>query len=335
MVAWFSIMKAWDKGFFNVEFYKRLAKRVGWSFSYELVEREMLYYDTLYMFIKYFPVEVVYGGGSLVNRVYLTHAPRFSFDVDTTALEPVESKLNLLKSLLELNMWLEDNDFTLKLSFQSKELNIGEFMVDVEKDVFPDMISIKRIVPASCLGTPLSTYLKARLGVDITDREVSRKIIRLKSELGFMPRIEEIRIEVGFSRNGFQGLYSDMEVRSLLEPEHKPLKRLKCKISTLEYSIFTKIASLSRPYSDMLLPNMVRHLCDLRMLKLKYRKSVLRKLIEESELDIDEAIRNVVRVEKAGREIYEKSWHFTLLRKEYSWDKLCQAVLEKIRKLKT
>jgi len=92
---WFSVVKSWREDCFNLEFYRKLAERIGWGFSYELVEREMLYYDTLYLFITYFPVEVVYGGGSLVNRVYLTSAPRFSFDVDTTALNPVESKLSL------------------------------------------------------------------------------------------------------------------------------------------------------------------------------------------------------------------------------------------------
>ncbi len=333
MVAWFSVVKTWGGECFNREFYRRVAERIGWGFSYELVEREMLYYDTLYLFIKYFPTEVVYGGGSLVNRVYLT-PPRFSFDVDTTALNPVESKLSLLKSLLGLNIWLEDKGLSLKLTFGDRELRIGEFIVDVERDVFPDMLSVKRIVPASCIGAPLPTYLKARLGVNIANSETARSIIRLKSELGFMPRIEEVRMEIGFSGEGFKGIYEISEVRSLLEPEHKPMRRLRCKVSTLEYSIYAKLASLSRPHSDLLLPSMVRDICDLRMLKLRYKRNILKHLIEERNVDIDEAIRNIRRTLEGGRELYERSWHFTLLRREYSWNKLCQMVLDRVEKLR-
>lgn len=328
---WFKPIRCWSHSLFNVNEFRRIAERLKWGLGLEIVEREMLFYDTMYVLLNYFPRVLVAGGGSIINRVFIRDAVRFSFDIDATALEQVEGKTLLLTDISELNLRIEESMNVFEVD--GREIRIGEFTLDVEKNFFPNIISLKRIVPSMTFGTHLPTYLKSRYNIDTSSSSFSRWFMSLKEDLGFMPCIEEVRIEIGFSRSGFEGEYYDVDVGSLIEDIEVPKLRLRCKISTIEYSVISKLISLSRRYSSILLQDMVRDLCDLRMLKQPLDKSKVKKLIKVRNINLEEARENIKILSRDGEEVFTNSWHFTLVRREYTWSKLCKLVLKEIKAL--
>ena len=334
MVGWFDVVKCWDSSLFNPNKLKEIADSLGWGLDYDLVEREALYYDTMFFFLTYFPIDLVFVGGSMINRVYLTEDLRFSFDLDTVALRGFPGKSPLLKYLLELNSILEEKGTISSVVIGDLEVRLGEVVVDVEKDFFPDVLSLKRVMSAMTFGTPLSEYVETRYRVETGKEPYASEFVRLKEDLGFIPRVEEIRIEIGILREGFKGEFIETDVRSLLEPYVKPKLRLKTKVASLETSIVAKLKSLSREFAQELVFDLVRDLCDLRMLELRYDEEKLRRLIEENNIHLDTVLKNVNLIKKLGREVYDSSWHLSLVREVIEWDKLCNLVAKIVKRLK-
>ena len=330
---WFKPISCWNHNLFNVRELKRIAEELGWRLGLEIVEREMLFYDTMYTLFSYFPRILIAGGGSIINRVFIKDTIRFSFDIDATALEPLEGKTQLLMDVLDLNMKIENLMNILQID--GREIRIGEFMLDVEKNFFPNIISLKRIVPSITFGTHLPTYLKSRYSIDTTGSKFSKWFMDLKKEIGFMPCIEEVRIEIGFSKRGFEGEYCETDVDSLISKIEAPRLCLRCKTSTIEYSIISKLLSLSRKYSNTILQDMVRDLCDLQMLKQPINKDKLRELIETNNINLEEVKENINILLKNGEEIFMNSWHFTLVRRKYNWSEICRSILKETKTLYT
>lgn len=331
MNSWFDVVACWTPSLFTKEAIAELAKRLGWGLGYDVVEREMLYYDTMYAFLTHIPEEVVAGGGSVVNRVYVSKGPRFSFDLDTTALKPFSAKAQLIAPLLELNQVLEEKGMVKVVELGGFELRLGEVVVDVEKDWFPDVLSLKRVMPSLTFGTPLPTYLRSRYGLDPGKPPLSQAIVELRDRLGYLPSVEEVRIQVGISSKGFGGSWKLERISSLLEPIAKPEKSVEAPVSSIEYSIATKLSSLSRPYAPELLPDMVRDLCDLRMLSQGFEEEELKKFVNKPM--VEKALENVDRVEVDGREMFNRSWHFALVRRIVEWSALCAQVRRSLKKL--
>ncbi|MEM1545781.1 MAG: hypothetical protein QXY40_02355 [Candidatus Methanomethylicia archaeon] len=328
---WFKPISCWNHNVFNVKELKRIAEGLEWKLGLEIVEREILFYDTMYTLFSYFPRILIAGGGSIINRVFIKDSVRFSFDIDATALEPLEGKAQLLMDILDLNVEIENLMNILQIS--GREIRIGEFTLDTEKNFFPNIISLKRIVPSVTFGTHLPTYLKSRYNIDTSSSSFSKWFMDLKDEVGFMPCIEEIRIEIGFSRKGFEGEYYEVDVDSLISRIEAPRLRLRCKVSTIEYSIVSKLLSLSRKYSNIILQDMVRDLCDLQMFKQPINKDRLRKLIEKNNVNLGEVKENIEILLRNGEEIFMSSWHFTLVRRKYSWSEICKSALKEIKTL--
>ncbi|MEM2755376.1 MAG: hypothetical protein QW563_06385, partial [Candidatus Methanomethylicia archaeon] len=299
---WFKPISCWNHNVFNVKELKRIAEGLEWKLGLEIVEREILFYDTMYTLFSYFPRILIAGGGSIINRVFIKDSVRFSFDIDATALEPLEGKAQLLMDILDLNVEIENLMNILQIS--GREIRIGEFTLDTEKNFFPNIISLKRIVPSVTFGTHLPTYLKSRYNIDTSSSSFSKWFMDLKDEVGFMPCIEEIRIEIGFSRKGFEGEYYEVDVDSLISRIEAPRLRLRCKVSTIEYSIVSKLLSLSRKYSNIILQDMVRDLCDLQMFKQPINKDRLRKLIEKNNVNLGEVKENIEILLRNGEEIF-------------------------------
>ncbi len=306
----FSFIRTWDPNLFNEEFYIRAAEKLGWDGFPELVEREMIFYDTIYAF--FMLRDAVFVGGSMVNRVYVTDAQRFSFDIDSV-WSAKTTKRELLKEVLYLNSRFVEMGMYYDLL--SGLLRLGEVQVDVAKDVFPDMLSLKRIMPARLVGTPLPLYVKTRLGLDPGRPDLSAALLGLKERLGYMPKVEEIRIEVGLT--GFEGKRVEVDVSSLIEGCVKPRLRPAVRCSSLEASMSRKLKEME-VYDELKLPDLIRDLCDLRALsKLK---------APLSEVNVKSVLRTIERVRAEGKEIYEGSWHFQLVRERYTLDELCSEV---------
>ncbi len=332
MVEWFEPIKCWEKKLFKKESLKNIAERLGWALGYDIVEREMLYYDTMYCFLTYFPEELVFIGGSMINRVYISRGIRFSFDLDTATVKPTSGKSVMLGKLLALNEILDEKKFSIPLKIGDMELRLGEVMIDTKKDIFPDVLSLKRIVPAMTFGTPISQYIRSRYGVDPGKEPYASYISELRNLIGFMPMLEEVRIEIGISKEGFQDAV-ETEVRSIIEPYAEPKLRLRTKVSSLESSISVKLKNLSRSFSEELLMDFVRDLCDLRMLFLKYDREKLKSLLRNEKVDVHAVLKNLSDIRSRGKQIYENSWHLSLVRESIGWEKLCDAVERRIKRL--
>lgn len=77
----FSFAKCWDSADFDIQEYGRVSRRKKWS-NLNVVEREMLLYETLYAISTYSPQKVLFKGGTMISRVYITEFTRFSWDLD-------------------------------------------------------------------------------------------------------------------------------------------------------------------------------------------------------------------------------------------------------------
>jgi|GEM_PF-2080912 hypothetical protein len=332
MVEWFKPIKCWEKSLFARESLKDIADKLGWALGYDIVEREMLYYDTMFCFLTYFPEELVFVGGSMINRIYIKRGIRFSFDLDTVTINPFSGKSMIVEKLILLNRALDEEGFSTPLKLGDIELRLGEVIIDTKKDIFPDVLSLKRIVPAMTFGTPISQYIRSRYGVDPGREPYASYISELRNSLGFMPMLEEVRIEVGISKKGFQDTV-EAEVGSIIEPYARPKLRLKTRISSLESSISAKLKSLSRSFSEELLMDFVRDLCDLRMLTLKHDRKKLKSLVEDEKIDINAVLSNLSDIKSKGKHIYENSWHLSLVKESMSWEKLCSVVERGIERI--
>ena len=334
MVEWFEPIKCWERRFFTKESLKSIAEKLGWALGYDIVEREMLYYDTMFCFLTYFPEDLVFIGGSMINRVYIKRGIRFSFDLDTATVKPIPGKPALVEKLLLLNEVLDREGFSIPLRIGDIELRLGEITIDTKKDIFPDVLSLKRIVPAMTFGTPISQYIRSRYGVDPGKEPYSSYISELRSSLGFMPMIEEVRIEVGISKDGFKEAV-EAEVGSIIEPHAEPRIRLRTQVSSLESSISAKLKNLSRSFSEELLMDFVRDLCDLRMLVLRYDREKLKNLLRNEKVDLNAVLKNLSNIRSRGKQIYEDSWHLSLVKESLSWETLCDTVERGVKRILT
>ncbi len=327
MVSWFACVKTWKQELFCEREYKRIAEALGIPLFPEVVEREALFYDTLEAFLSSFREDVVFVGGSMINRVYVREGPRFSFDLDAFWARGSASKRSIAAKLVEVNEELESEGRIAERSVGDGVLRLGEIVVDVEKDVFPGVLSLKRVMPSILAGTPLPVYAKKRLFLDPERPEVAKDILLLKEELGFVPKVEEIRIEVGYSGYGYEGKKTLKELPSLLEPHEKPLKRARGFCASRSECIWRKMKELE-VFDEFKIHDQVRALCDLRML-LKARKREMDYAF--SKVDIRGVLKTIEKLRRAGGEIYEESWHFYFASRQIPWSRLVRLVEEKIR----
>ncbi|MEM3012031.1 MAG: nucleotidyl transferase AbiEii/AbiGii toxin family protein [Candidatus Hadarchaeales archaeon] len=223
-------VRCWRKRDLTRERMREVGARLGLPPS--LVEREVIFYDTLQAVCSLSPVPLVLKGGTLISRLY-SECPRFSWDIDLSA--SLRSKEEY--DLEELNRRMKEGGRISYLEVGEK-VEFGRFERDQEKDVFFDLLSLKRDMVTFSLGAPLPLYLRKG------GRERERGLRKLLEALGFLPFVDSVRLTVSLEEPLSSGKKG---VRSLLQPSLTPLKKARASVSPPERCLLEKLSRLCLP----------------------------------------------------------------------------------------
>ncbi len=324
-------VKSWRKKILRLEEIDQLAVKLKLPRS--VVEREIIFYDTLTQILRCSPVPVCLKGGTLISRLY-SEIPRFSWDIDLVS--NLSSKKGY--SLDKLNKCIEQLGGTYELVCNEVKVNLGFFEIDAEKNVFIDLLSLRRLMSTYSVGVSLPRYVLRR-GEEID--KLTMYFLRMKKELGFLPSLDYVRLTVSINEKEPIESFKSKVIPSILEKIEKPVLKAKGLVFPPEYCIAEKISRLGKPLELSLRD----HLCDLydlgQLLKLKLdislfkkridylyraRRAVLpRKLFEQVE-------RNISVLTKYGK-LFETRREFILPSRKYEWKEYVGRVREEIREI--
>ncbi|MFN4133250.1 MAG: nucleotidyl transferase AbiEii/AbiGii toxin family protein [Candidatus Hadarchaeales archaeon] len=226
-------------------------REVGVSFGLpaSIVEREILFYDTLEAICSYSPVPVVLKGGTLISRLY-SECPRFSWDIDLSAA--IHSKGDY--SLQILNRRMEKGKGVQLIKVGGNVLEFGKFERDEEKDVFVDLLSLKREMIAWSLGASLPTYLRKK-GLKVG--ELKDEILGIKKTLEFLPFVDSIRITISLEELVAEAKRE--RIKSIIQDVVKPTKMARARVYPPEFCLVDKLSRMSKSIDEMGLRDL---LCD-------------------------------------------------------------------------
>jgi predicted nucleotidyltransferase component of viral defense system len=275
-----------------------------------LVEREIIFYDTLEAIGSYSPVEVVLKGGTLISRLYSEY-PRFSWGIDLCA--DLKSKDEY--DIEELNNRMGEKRLA-RLGVGGRELELGKFERDLEKDVFADLLSLKRDMLTWSLGAPLPTYLR-KLGW--THHEISQ--IR---KIETIPFVESVRCTV--SLLGVSG--KRRKIPSIIEKKLPPVRRAEVRVYPPELCIIEKLGRFSKDVEEVGLRALLCDFYDLgqllnleldeKLLLESYRRSYSNRQIPGPFL-LQRRLRENLGIVKRNLDSFQKRREFVHCR--YNWDK--------------
>lgn len=202
-----------------------------------LVEREVVLYDTLEAICSLSPVPLVLKGGTLISRLY-SERPRFSWDIDLSANLSSKEALDLRS--LNRSLDARRRMCSLKLGGNLR-IKFGEIVRDTEKDVFVDLLSLKRDMLTWNLGTPLPTYAK-KLGLRF--KKLRGRLMELKRRLGRLPLVESVRLTVSLGLP--ESAFRKRKVRSLLQSQLPPARTVRAPVYPPEFCLLEKLARMSK-----------------------------------------------------------------------------------------
>lgn len=259
-----------DPRLMSLENYRKIAQQKRWKTSLAgplimQVERDLLTFDTFSILAAMAKDELSFGGGTLLNWVYLRDSPRFSFDIDTQLQYPASSKEEIMNKLVErINNSLRKSGTICPIEINNKRYEVGAIYFDKEKDHFPNLLSLIRTVHAYTAGAKANVYLKKVLQ-DLNDKEM----LKIKSMYsGKFCNIEEVRIEIGFfEKSVVRFPTKEISVEPLVNPEAQ-ISPVKANVTEIEFIIASKIHRLGKRYSNTDLENaiqdFIKALCDVR-----------------------------------------------------------------------
>jgi len=150
----------------------------------------------LHLLAEYFGDRLFFGGGSIINYIYLAGAgepPRLTFDLYSTWGRRIYSKRIILAEMVKFNKWLSENGLTLKIPISRErvvELYVVEY--DVEKDFFPELLSLRMPVITRHDGESFHRFLGIRdYGLIRELRTIFEEMLGVKN-----PRIDYVRFGV-------------------------------------------------------------------------------------------------------------------------------------------
>jgi predicted nucleotidyltransferase component of viral defense system len=314
-------VECWRTKDLTLERIREVAKSLDLPSS--LVEREIIFYDTLEAIGSYSPVEVVLKGGTLISRLYSGY-PRFSWDINLCA--DLKSKEEY--DLEELNNRMGEKRLA-RLRVGRRELELGKFERDLEKDVFADLLSLKRDMLTWSLGAPLPTYLR-KLGW--THHEISQ--IR---KIGTIPFVESVRCTVSLS-----GVVSGKrrKIPSIIEKKLPPVRRAEVRVYPPELCIIEKLGRFSRNVDEIGLRDLLCDFYDLgqllnleldeKILLESYRQSYSNRQIPSPVL-LQRRLRENLSIVKRNLDSFKKRREFVHCR--YDWDKYFSDTKKKLEQL--
>ncbi|AFU59829.1 hypothetical protein Ngar_c29100 [Candidatus Nitrososphaera gargensis Ga9.2] len=259
-----------DPKIMNIQSYKQIAEKKGWRAHLtgplvSMVERDILTFDTFSILATMANDELSFGGGTLLNWIQLCDSPRFSFDVDTQLQFPARTKQEVMTKIIEpINDSLRKSGKVTPIEINGKKFEVGLIYFDREKDHFPNMLSLKRSVHALTIGRDAHEYLRKEMN-GLTDKEV----MKLKSMYGGkFGKIEDVRIEIGFSESGDPKFPSKATVVEPLVNPEAGLTPVEAKVTVIEHTIASKIFRLGKRYTDaeleFAIPEFIKAISDLR-----------------------------------------------------------------------
>lgn len=310
------------------------------------VERDILTFDTFAVMAELSGDMLQFGGGTLLNWVYATSSPRFSFDVDSQITRAGIPKKEILNTFIsEINDRLRKMKKVVSLDFGGKNIEIGSIMYDKEKDHFPDVLSLKRPVFSSTTGAEAHTYLRKE--VDIT-MDYSRASLKLKEEFGGkMPRIDNVRVEIGIpkvDKNRFP--YSKFKVRPLVAPEVQ-VEPVEASVTVKEFIMGLKIYKLGKKFTEaeeeLTLVDFVKSICDIWACSTNYEAEFLTKYLKNvcqekgaaAEKVRDESIKRVAKLQLStnAKDWFERSGQTSFIARSHNFAEVCRVTKQVIEKV--
>jgi len=270
---------------------------------------------------EYFGERIVFGGGSILNYIYMVRVgepPRLTFDLDASWYRRVASKRIILKEMVEFNRWLDETGNTLSIPVTAKKyvkLYIVEY--DVEKDYFPDLLSLRVPVITRYDGRPFYQFLGIRdYGIITGLRSVFEEVLGVRDA-----RIDYIRLDISLVPPSANG--EEVTVEDIFGFEHRAV------VTPLEYQLASKIEyKLGRDFGDALKYNIhdiLKALLDLRLLEHVNLEEVARHI--RSPETVKRALPVNIRVVLGeGRRLWERNYHYTLVRRRHRLEEVVEKV---------
>jgi hypothetical protein len=241
----------------------------GLGLPIDVVQREIIFYDSLNAIVECAPSNVVLKGGSLISRVY-SRIPRFSWDIDLATPLPHKKSFNLntLCSRLRIKKRFS------RTRLNGSELILGLYEEDKEKDVFAYLYSLRRPMTTYSVGAPLPVFLRSR---NWRTPDLDRALQRLRRKLDGLPAIDYVRATVSLGEE-MRGGTREMRVPSILSRLLRPLRTVTCKGECEEFCLIDKLARMSQPLTRF---NFRDQMCDLydagQLLRLELHADQLRR----------------------------------------------------------
>lgn len=331
-----------------IENYKTIAIKKGWKTGLtgplsQQTERDILTFDTFSILATLAKDQLSFGGGTLLNWIELRDSPRFSFDIDTQLQFAAKNKQEVMAKVVEpINEKLRKNGKVTPIEIDGKKYEIGLIYFDEEKDHFDNMLSLKRCVHALTVGRDAHEYLRKELG-GLTDKQV----MKLKGMYGGkFCKIEDVRIEIGFSASGEPKFPTrEIEVEPLVNPD-AGLIPVKANVTVREHTIASKIFRLGKHYSASELPfgisDFIKALSDLRNWEITNLRDILeyiRQICAMEKYNTKEVLENSRKLlawlasEPKAQEWFERGPQTSMLATRISYAKLIDNASELINKI--
>ena len=327
----FWAVKCWDEEKLLPENIRKVASEL--KVPPVIIEREIIFYDTLKALSKSTPTPLLLKGGTLVSRLYSEY-PRFSWDIDLSSF--LTNKRDY--DIVALNSMLEKLGNVKEVKIGNYSIRLGLIEKDVEKDVFADILPIKRDISTISLGTHLPIYLRK---VSIPVEKLSAHLLKLRKELGRLPFIESTRGTIYFGEIENKSIFKQLRIPSLIEKAMRPKTYVKMLCYPIEYCIIEKISRLAKPSEEVSIRDVLCDFYDLGQLtKKKIQKGFLlnryktlfatRKIPDISMLK--KRLKTNFMLIKANLGLFEKRMEFALAQK-YDWTDYYQLTIENINAL--
>lgn len=287
------------------------------EFRPDILERIVALYDTIYQIMKA-DVKQIFIGGAMINQFYIDPMEaRLSIDIDSVIREGISRKRDLLEVLIDLREKMLSDGSLIPVSIKDAELGIGEIVSDTKRQALhPQVLFLKRLIPTYLIGTPIPAYL-TKIGLSSKDAQVSRFLIQLKKEFGFLPRLYELRLEIRFSEEGICYPFKKGHIRPYFRQFLTPTKIVECDIEEVHSAASGKLEFLEL-IDERETINIINTVCDLRIIPLF-----------NLDITISSSIQQKLKRTKSQCETeFSKYWFYKLISRKYSYNELLALLLQ-------
>ena len=223
----------------------------GLRLPIDVVQREIIFYDSLNAIVECAPTKVVLKGGSLISRVY-SRIPRFSWEIDLATPERRKKSFNLET----LSSRLRRKKRFSRTRLNGSELILGLYERDKEQDVFVDLYSLRRPMTTYSVGAPLPVFLRSR---NLRAPDLDGALLRLRRRLDGLPAVDYVRATVSLGEE-MRGGTREMRVPTILSGLLRPVRTVTCNGECEEFCLIDKLARMSQPLTRF---NLRDQMCDL------------------------------------------------------------------------